>query len=143
MKSLRNILVFVLAFIVFNLGAGAGVVHICSAYCKMQTCSSISHSDIGREGCCHHSDDNIQSSRVSITEECSCINVHYNIDYFLKVSQEDDAVSFSLIPFDLPEHITYCFEPIFPGFISSQPANAPPLIYDGRTLLAFHSVLII
>ena len=98
---LCNILVLILALVVFNLGAGAGVVHICSAYCKTQTCSSVTHSYTDMSGCCHHSNDD--SSCTSVSEECTCINVHYNIDYFFKVSHEDDVVSFIQMPFDLPE----------------------------------------
>lgn len=140
MKNLCNILVLMLASMVFNLGAGVGVVHICSAYCKIQACSSAVHSHTDMEECCHH--DCEVSPYTSVSEECSCINVHYNIDFF-KTSQDDDSVSFVPMPFDLPEHITYNFLPVFSGFISSQSSNAPPVIYGGRALLAFHSVLVI
>ena len=142
MRNLSNILVFILAFTVFNLGAGAGMVHICSAYCKTQACSSsIHHSCNDTKNCCHHSVSD--SSDTSVSEECSCINVHYNIDYFFKVSHEDDVVSFNQMPFDLPEHTYYIVSPVFSGLLFSQAPNAPPVCNSGRTLLAFHSVLII
>lgn len=141
MKNLCNILVLILALVVFNLGAGAGVVHICSAYCKTQTCSSVTHSHTDMSGCCHHSNDD--SSCTSVSEECSCINVHYNIDYFFKVSHEDDVVSFIQMPFDLPEHVSNIIPPVSAGLLFSQTPNAPPVCNSGRTLLAFHSVLII
>lgn len=140
MKNLFNILVLILVSAVFNLGAGAGVVHICSAYCKTQACSSPVHSHTNMGGCCHHtSDDN---SDVSISEECSCLNVHYNIDFF-KVSQDDDMASFIPMPFYLPEHVSYISQPVSTGLLFSQAPNAPPVVCGGRTLLAFHSVLII
>lgn len=140
MKNLCKIFVFILAAMVFNLGAGAGVIHICSTYCKMQACSSPVHSHADMYGCCHHTNgDNVQTS---VSEECSCINVHYNIDLF-KVSQDDSPVSFVPMPFDLPEHITYNFLPVLLEFLSSQSSNSPPVIHGGRMLLAFHSVLII
>ena len=141
MKNLCNILVLILALVVFNLGAAAGVVHICSAYCKTQTCSSVMHSHTDMPGCCHHSNDD--SSCTSVSEECSCINVHYNIDYFFKVSHEDDVVSFIQMPFDLPEHVSNIIPPVSAGLLFSQAPNAPPVCNSGRTLLAFHSVLII
>ena len=128
MKNLCNILVLILALVVFNLGAGAGVVHICSAYCKTQTCSSVTHSHTDMSGCCHHSNDD---------------SVHYNIDYFFKVSHEDDVVSFIQMPFDLPEHVSNIIPPVSVGLLFSQAPNAPPVCNSGRTLLAFHSVLII
>ena len=140
MKNWCNILVFILAFTVFNLGAGDGMVHICSAYCKTQTCSSILHKHTDMSGCCHHS--NEDTSCTSVSEECSCINVHYNIDFF-KVSQDDDMVSFVPMPFDLPEHVSYIIPPVSSGLLFSQAPNAPPVYNSGRTLLAFHSVLII
>ena len=142
MKSLRNILVMLLAFVVFNLGAGAGVVHICSAYCQTKICSTETHTHSEEQGCCHHDNEEFDKMNSTIHGECSCINVHYNIDYFLKVSQEDDAVSFMPMPMELPEHFTYNFQPIYSGVLTSQPSNAPPVKVDGRTLLAFHSVLI-
>ena len=142
MKNLYNILILVLALIVFNLGAGAGMVHICSAYCKTQACSSsIHHSCNDTKGCCHHS--NNDNSETSVSEECSCINVHYNIDYFFKVSHEDDAVSFIQMPLDLPEHISYIIPPVSAGLLFSLALHAPPVINSGRALLAYHSVLII
>lgn len=140
MKNLCNILVFILAFTVFNLGAGAGMVHICSAYCKTQTCSSILHTHTDMSGCCHHS--NEDTSCTSVSEECSCINVHYNIDFF-KVSQDDDMASFVPMPFDLPEHVSYISQPVSTGLLFSQTPNAPPVVNSGRVLLAYHSVLII
>lgn len=143
MKSLRNILVMLLAFVVFNLGAGAGDVHICSAYCQTKICSTETHTHSEEQGCCHHDNEEIDKMHSTIHGECSCINVHYNIDYFLKVSQEDDAVSFMPMPMEIPEHFTYNFQPIYSGVLTSQPSNAPPVKVDGRTLLAFHSVLII
>ena len=140
MKNLYNILVLILVSAVFNLGAGAGVVHICSAYCKTQACSSPIHSHTNMGGCCHHANDD--NSCTSVSEECSCINVHYNIDIF-KVSQDDDVVSFVPMPFDLPEHVSYISQPVSTGLLFSQAPNAPPVYNSGRTLLAFHSVLII
>ena len=142
MKNLCNILILVLALIVFNLGAGAGMVHICSAYCKTQACSSsVHHSCSDTKSCCHHSDSDY--SGTSVSEECSCINVHYSIDYFFKDSHEDDAVSFIQMPLDLPEHISYIIPPVSAGLLFSQAPNAPPVINSGRALLANHSVLII
>lgn len=142
MKSLRNILVMLLAFVVFNLGAGAGVVHICSAYCQTKICSTETHTHSEEQGCCHHDNEEIDKMHSTIHGECSCINVHYNIDFF-KVSQDDDMVSFVPMPFDLPEHVSYIIPPVSSGLLFSQAPNAPPVYNSGRTLLAFHSVLII
>ena len=140
MKNLCNILVFVLAFTVFCLGAGAGMVHICSTCCKAQICSSVMHSHTDMSGYCYHSNDN--ASCTSVSEECSCINVHYNIDFF-KVSQNGDLVSFVSVPFDLPEHISYIIPLFSAGLLFLQSPDAPPAYNSGRTLLVFHSVLII
>lgn len=91
-------------------------------------------------GCCHHSND--ETSCTSVSEECSCINVYYNIDFF-KVSQDDDLVSSVPMLFDLPEYVSYIISPVSAGLLLPQASNAPPVYDSGRTLLAFHSVLII
>ncbi len=150
MKSLRYIVVLFLAFVVFVLGTGAGVVHICSAYCKSQVCSSssyagtCSHNHIHEGGgCCHNRVEDNSGNRTSLSHHCDCMNVEYSIDYILKLTQDDDAVSFVQIPMDIPEYISYSFQPVVSLVLLSQAPNAPPVLKEGRTLLALHSTLII
>lgn len=71
------------------------------------------------------------------------MNVEYSIDYILKLTQDDDAVSFVQIPMDIPEYISYSFQPVVSLVLLSQAPNAPPVLKEGRTLLALHSTLII
>ena len=150
MKNLRYIVVLLLACVVFVLGTGAGVVHICSVYCKTQVCSSSSHTHVHSHrhvhdggGCCHNRVDDSPESGCQVAEHCSCLNVEYNFDYILKISQEDDVLPLEMMAVDLPHYTEYNFQASESCLLTSQAPNAPPMDCGGRALLALYSVLII
>lgn len=146
MKSFKYILVVVLAFVVFVLGAGSGVVHICSVYCKTQVCSSSLHACHGQnsmdENCCHYGSDGNDGMKSGLKEHCSCLNVAYNIDFF-KLSHDDDSVSYIPVIIDILEFFLYNCSPYKSGLHFEKTINSPPFPYEGRKVLALNSILII
>ena len=145
MKSLRHIFVLLLALVIFIMGAGTGVVHICSAYCKTQMCSSAFHDCISHGGdcCCHKSACGTEDvSDTSFSEQCSCLNLSYEIDFY-KISQNDDSTDYIPVVIDILESFMYDIFRYTENPSYEIAINAPPYKCKGRTLLAMNSILII
>lgn len=144
MKNFKYIFVLLLAFLVFTFGAGTVVVHVCSVYCKTNVChSSVStcekHSD---KDCCHESDYDCDNAGYSFTEECSCLNFSYNIDFY-KYSQDENPICKAQMVMDVLEIFSCCLLRTRTDFLSETAIDTPPLQWSSRKLLAMNSVLII
>lgn len=144
MKKLRHIFVLLLALVVFVLGAGTGVVHICSAYCKTQVCSSSLHgcTSHGCGSCSHGTSGADDDSFTALSEHCSCLSLSYNIDFY-KISQDDNTVEYMPAVIDILDFLSYDIFQYTSDTSYEIAINAPPYEYDGRTVLAMNSILII
>lgn len=143
MERLRNILVFFLVGTVLFACASAGVVHICTAYCAEQSCSGIE----GHSLCCagekHKSEDCLSMENCTENDnDCSCINLKYDINYFFKKLDESGSRMFECNNAELPVFLAVCHSFPVSEKLSFRIPNAPP-VRQGRQVLAMHSVLVI
>ncbi len=144
MKSLRYIFVFLLALLVFTFGAGSIVVHVCSVYCKINVCNNSvpaceKHSD---RDFCYDFNSGCEKSVCSLDEECSCLNLSYNIDFY-KYSQDENPVCKAQMVMDVLEIFSCYLLRTRTDSLSETAIDMPPLQWSGRKLLAMNSVLII
>lgn len=145
MEMIRKFLVFFLVGIFLLLGTGVGVVHICSAYCVAQDCSYGQISDICNDSescrCGNHSGYNSSDNDISVSEDCSCINIKYEVSFISKISQTK-VIQFVPVLIDLPDFLIAEINRPEQEIMSAKVSNAPPGL-GNRVLLALHSVLII
>lgn len=146
MEKIHRILAFFLACLLLMLGTGIGVVHICSAYCITQDCSYAPEADSCEEQdlchCSSHSECNLSDDRVSVSEDCTCINIKYEIPFFSKISQVK-PIQFVPVLIELPDFLVCSINNVATEFMSARVSNAPPAYCGSRILLSLHSVLII
>lgn len=149
MKNVRHILIALLSLCIIYLGAGVVFVHICSTYCHELGCSP-SADTTGREThrehiadkeCCDFYLYGKGGNRFQECPSCLCLNITYLVDFFPRASQQSQQPDMNL-PVELPARFSVGIPSVTLLLSAESTPNAPP-VRDGRTLLTFHSTLII
>ena len=141
MKYLRNILAIILSALVFHLGTGMALVHVCS-----HICDDVCHTDEGlvAEACTGHccrpldcDDQGCDSSETHLHQGCGCVDYTFQSDFFFTGVHSWVG---ELYPVVIPQQLLLQQpKALHPVYSRVLPPDDSPL--SGRAILSLHDIL--
>lgn len=143
MKRLHNILAVLIICAIGIFSFSAGVIHVCSEYCLSKDCTEV-------YDCCKHASSNdfhLERNNISVNDcfcynDCSCLNIKYDIRCLIVKSWHNFDFIPKIIFIDNTGSLSDCINPVISDFIYTKRSNAPPIL-SGKDILLACSVLLI